>query len=65
MMVWIDDPGIGRYLATANPMQMSATPPTYEKAAPLLGEDTKRILQNVGFTQEEIERLKAADVIQI
>lgn len=64
MMVWIDDPGIGKYLATANPMHLSITPPTYEKAAPLLGEDTKKILQDAGFSQEEIEKLREAEVIQ-
>ncbi len=48
----------------ANPARLSATPPTYERVAPLLGEHTREVLQNVlGFSDQTIEQLAAEGVI--
>lgn len=64
MMVWVEDPGLGKFRTTSNPMKLNETPPVYEKAAPLLGEDTKDILLGEGFAEGEIEKLKDNEVIQ-
>ncbi len=48
----------------ANPARLSATPPTYERVAPLLGEHTHEVLQDVlGFSDQMIEQLAAEGVI--
>ena len=47
MIVELRDPGVGLIKCMGNPMKMDKTPPVYEKAAPLLGEDTEAILREV------------------
>ena len=48
----------------ANPARLSATPPTYERVAPLLGEHTREVLQDVlGYSDLTIEQLAAEGVI--
>jgi CoA:oxalate CoA-transferase len=57
LIVEINDPGIGNYTVTGNPMFMTETPATYDKGAPLLGEDTKRILEELGYSSTEIKEI--------
>lgn len=64
MMIWMDDPGLGKFRTTANPMRLSDTPPVYKKAAPLLGESTKDVLLGAGFSEDRIEKLKQDGIIQ-
>lgn len=48
----------------ASPMRFSATPVEYRRAPPLLGEHTREVLvEQLGLTQEELERLEAGCVI--
>jgi crotonobetainyl-CoA:carnitine CoA-transferase CaiB-like acyl-CoA transferase len=48
----------------ASPMRFSATPVEYRRAPPLLGEHTREVLvEQMGLTHEELERLEAAGVI--
>lgn len=42
----------------ANPIKLSAIPPTYRKPPPLLGEHTDEVLQEAGLSAEEIAKLK-------
>ncbi len=54
----------GSVPAVANPARLSATPPTYERAAPLLGEHTHEILSGVlGLTDADIDKLRTDGVI--
>ncbi|OOV87087.1 CaiB/BaiF CoA transferase family protein [Oceanospirillum linum] len=53
----------GRSPSVANPLKMSGTPITYEKPAPLLGEHTRKVLEETGLTVEQIEQLLAKGVI--
>jgi len=54
----------GSVPAVANPARLSATPPTYERAAPLLGEHTHEILSSVlGLTDADIDKLRTDGVI--
>jgi crotonobetainyl-CoA:carnitine CoA-transferase CaiB-like acyl-CoA transferase len=50
--------------SVANPIRMSATPPAYERAAPLLGQHTREILQErLHLDAAGIERLLAQGVV--
>lgn len=63
MLITIDDPGIGRYTAIGNPMKMDVTPPGYDRAAPLLGENTEEILADLGYSNIQINEFRLAGVI--
>ena len=55
---------LGRIKTVANPAKYSATPPSYEKGPPTLGEDTATVLsERLGLTPEAIERLRRRGVI--
>ena len=45
------------------PFRMSATPGTIRHRAPLLGEHTDEILAELGYTPDEIDGLRAREVI--
>jgi crotonobetainyl-CoA:carnitine CoA-transferase CaiB-like acyl-CoA transferase len=43
----------------ANPVRLSATPPSYRSAAPTLGQHTEEVLAQLGLSAEEIAKLRA------
>ncbi|HEY4250765.1 MAG TPA: CoA transferase, partial [Roseomonas sp.] len=47
----------------ANPVRLSATPPTYRAAPPTLGQHSDEVLRELGLTVEEIATLRAAGVV--
>jgi len=54
----------GEVKLVANPVRMSATPPEYGLAPPLLGADTRTVLaERLGMSDAEIDRLAAEAVI--
>lgn len=53
----------GRSPSVANPLKMSGTPITYDNPAPMLGEHTRKILEETGLSEEQIENLLAKGVI--
>ena len=54
-VVEVDHPTRGSYLTVGNPIKLSDSPSEVERA-PLLGEHTRDILQNVlGMTDQELE----------
>ena len=48
----------------APPLKMSVSPPAAQSASPPLGRDTDSILASVGYSDAEIERLRAGGVIR-
>ena len=59
-------PLAGAVPTVANPLRMSATPPRYERAPPLLGADTAEVLgERLGLAQAELERLAERGVIAL
>lgn len=48
----------------SNPVNFSETPVAYVKAPPTLGEDTQRLLIDMGYTEAEIEQLKVKNIIR-
>ena len=56
--------GEGTVPLIANPLKMSATPPQYRNAPPVLGQHTDEVLQDVlGMPEDEIARLSDDGVI--
>lgn len=49
--------------SVANPLKMSGTPITYDTPPPLLGEHTRKVLEEAGLTAEQIEGLLEKGVI--
>ncbi|OZI39507.1 CoA transferase [Bordetella genomosp. 1] len=61
LRVDMDHPLGGQAAVTASPLRLSATPVTYRRAPPLLGEHTAEVLREVlGKSEAEIEALLAA-----
>ncbi|HEY7641024.1 MAG TPA: CaiB/BaiF CoA-transferase family protein [Steroidobacteraceae bacterium] len=56
-------PLAGTVPSVANPIKMSATPPRYEAAPPLLGQHTQEVLGGLGIDERELAALKHDGVI--
>jgi crotonobetainyl-CoA:carnitine CoA-transferase CaiB-like acyl-CoA transferase len=54
MVVELEHPSLGRVRTPGSPIKMSETPPSIRRAAPLLGEHTREVLREVGYSDEEI-----------
>jgi crotonobetainyl-CoA:carnitine CoA-transferase CaiB-like acyl-CoA transferase len=59
----VEHPTAGRVKALGNPVKLSASPATLRKAAPLLGEDTERVLAELGYDTAAISRLREKGVL--
>jgi crotonobetainyl-CoA:carnitine CoA-transferase CaiB-like acyl-CoA transferase len=59
MVVELEHPRAGRTRALGLPIKLSATPGGVSRAAPLLGQHTREVLAEYGFTGSEIEALLA------
>ena len=57
MVVEIEHPTLGRVQTPGSPIKMSETPPVVARTAPLLGEHTREVLREVGYSDEEISIL--------
>lgn len=62
MLVEIDQPGAGKLTITGNPVKLSKTPPDPRHAAPLLGQDTRAVLAEFGYSKEQIDAWEAEKV---
>ncbi len=60
----LDHPLGGTSPTVASPVNLSATPPTYRNAPPLLGQDTKAVLSELlGLDADALDELSAKGVI--
>ena len=63
MLVEMEDPGVGKYLAINNPMKLDKTPAKMAFGAPLLGQDTEKVLKDFGYTDEQVKEFAEKEVI--
>jgi crotonobetainyl-CoA:carnitine CoA-transferase CaiB-like acyl-CoA transferase len=61
----MDQPGYGRVRMLDFPFKASATPATIRRPAPLLGQHTAEVLDELGLDRGEIERLAAIGAIAL
>jgi len=54
---------LGEQEIVGQPVTMSRTPSTIARATPLRGEHTEEILREIGYTAEDLERMKSAEVL--
>ena len=65
MIVETTHPTAGKVKAIGLPIKFSDTPGGVRRAAPLLGEHTREVLREHGFSDAEIDRMAAQGVIQM
>lgn len=66
MLVEIDQPIAGKVKIAGSPIHLSETPGKIYAHAPLLGEHTEEVLQEIlGYSRQEIDRLTAEGVLNI
>lgn len=64
MLVEVEHPGMARPVKIAGiPVKLSATPGAIHRRAPRLGEHSEQILQGLGYSGLDIERLKASGAV--
>ncbi len=64
-IVDLDHPTAGKVRVPWFPIKMEKTPATYRIPAPQLGEHTAQILEELGYSPEEIEELRKEGVVVI
>jgi crotonobetainyl-CoA:carnitine CoA-transferase CaiB-like acyl-CoA transferase len=63
MVMEMEHPQIGRIKVPGFPIKFSHTPGTLRSAPPTLGQHTKEILGALGYTEADVQRLKADGVV--
>jgi formyl-CoA transferase len=64
MVVNVEHPTFGSTKALGSPLKMSATPPDVRRRAPLLGEHTREVLNEAGFTGDEVTHMIEKGVVR-
>lgn len=65
MIIDIDDPNVGRFTAFGIPVKFSKMPGYIRKPSPLLGENSRDVLKEAGYTPEEIEGFISGEIIGV
>jgi crotonobetainyl-CoA:carnitine CoA-transferase CaiB-like acyl-CoA transferase len=63
MVTEFDDPKKGRMKLLSSPVKMSETPPGIRRGPADFGEHTQEVLEELGFKEEEIQRMKTEGVV--
>lgn len=64
MLVEIEDKALGKIVVPGTVIRLLETPGGFSEGAPLLGEHTERYLQQLGYSGEKIDRLRADSIIE-
>jgi crotonobetainyl-CoA:carnitine CoA-transferase CaiB-like acyl-CoA transferase len=65
MVLEVDHPRAGRVKTLGTPVKFSDTPGSVRRPAPLLGEHTREVLGELGYTPQEIEALQREGAVQL
>lgn len=65
MVLDINDANVGWYKSSGLPIKFSKTPGSVRKTSPLLGEDTVKVLQSAGYSDDEIQELIKEEIVGI
>ena len=63
MQIQMNSPSYGALDLVASPMRLSASPVSYRRAPPSLGQDTHEVLRELHYSHDEIARLRDSGVI--
>ncbi len=64
MQLELDHPVAGKVISVGNPIKLSETPVSYEKAPPTLGQHTEAVLSDLlGLNSEQIKQLRTDGII--
>ena len=63
MLVEVEHPALGVLRQAGIPIEFEHTPGSVRSAPPLLGEHTADVLSELGLTDDDIERLRAAGIV--
>ncbi len=63
MVTTVQHPKAGRTTMVGVPFRLSETPGAIQRPAPLVGEHTEEILTKLGYSAEEMERLRALGIV--
>ncbi|MFC3711612.1 CaiB/BaiF CoA transferase family protein [Sphingoaurantiacus capsulatus] len=63
LLVEVAHPVAGRIPTVAQPMKFSKTAPEYRSAPPLIGQHSRAVLADAGFTEDEIVALESSGVV--
>lgn len=63
MTVWIDDAGLGKYKAIANPIVLEKSPADYQNGAPLISQNTEMILEEIGYSDKQISDFRKRQIV--
>jgi len=63
MLKKLDHPKVGKVKVTGVPIKLSDTPGEVETAPPILGQHTQEILTELGFSDQDIKKLRQEKVI--
>ena len=64
MVVYMDHPVAGRIKTIGFPVKLSKTPVRFQRPAPLLGQHTESVLEESGFTTQEITNLVEHEAVK-
>jgi crotonobetainyl-CoA:carnitine CoA-transferase CaiB-like acyl-CoA transferase len=63
MQIQMNSPSYGALDLVASPMRLSASPVSYRRAPPSLGQDTQDVLRELHYSDDEITSLRDSGVI--
>ena len=65
MVVEVDHPIVGKMKTLGVPVKLSETPGSVDRAAPTLGQHTREILQELNYSEQEIQSMMDSESVRV